>query len=473
MQKKFRPLSRRITLICLLFIVLLGIALPFVTYHLYSDTMFTRYREQMTSILDYVQDSIDHDDMSRCAETFEQTETHRKTQAFFDHFVDYYSDLHFLYMIKPMPEGDPINIRVICSASTTWDKTYDADDVLHLGDGDADWYDDETAAKFREIMNGDEDVFFLNNSEWGWDYTLTRPMIDSSGKHYAVLCVDVSVDKIRSTIYRAVILNAAVVVILGVAIILTLLLWLRVRVTKPIKELEDSVVAFASISHGRQDPDELIFRAPALHANNEISSLSDSVEKMSFDMKEYVTSILAAREEVKELQEDMSHMDVVAYHDALTRVKNKASFDKIAAELDEAIAEGTAAFAIVMADLNDLKRINDQYGHDKGDAYLVGTSHLISDVFKRSPVFRIGGDEFAVILTGVDYHRRDALLSVVRQRLNASASRTEAEPWDRYSASVGMAVYRPGKDKSVDAVLKRADSKMYAAKKAFKAENNQ
>lgn len=57
----------------------------------------------MESILNYVEESIDHDDMSRCAKTFEETDTYRRTHEFFDHFVDYYTELHYLYILKPMP----------------------------------------------------------------------------------------------------------------------------------------------------------------------------------------------------------------------------------------------------------------------------------------------------------------------------------------------------------------------------------
>jgi GGDEF domain-containing protein len=53
-----------------------------------------------------------------------------------------------------------------------------------------------------------------------------------------------------------------------------------------------------------------------------------------------------------------------------------------------------------MFDLNDLKHINDRYGHERGDEYIVNCCRLICQVFKHSPVFRIGGDEFVALLRG-------------------------------------------------------------------------
>lgn len=60
-------------------------------------------------------------------------------------------------------------------------------------------------------------------------------------------------------------------------------------------------------------------------------------------------------------------------------------------------------FAIVMFDVNDLKKINDTAGHQAGDQYLCEACKIICDIFKRSPVFRVGGDEFAVIAQNNDY----------------------------------------------------------------------
>ena len=58
-------------------------------------------------------------------------------------------------------------------------------------------------------------------------------------------------------------------------------------------------------------------------------------------------------------------------------------------------------FALVECDINGLKGINDTYGHEIGDVYIVNSCRGICSVFKHSPVFRIGGDEFVVILQGL------------------------------------------------------------------------
>ena len=91
-------------------------------------------------------------------------------------------------------------------------------------------------------------------------------------------------------------------------------------------------------------------------------------------------------------------MDELAYRDSLTGAGNKAAYEKAVRKLDWDILAGTADFAIVMGDLNYLKRINDSYGHDKGNVYIKGMHAMLAEAFQESPIFRIGGDEFVVIV---------------------------------------------------------------------------
>ena len=80
--------------------------------------------------------------------------------------------------------------------------------------------------------------------------------------------------------------------------------------------------------------------------------------------------------------------------------------------LDRQILEGNKPeFAITILDVNDLKQVNDTLGHQAGDKYLCEASKIICNIFAHSPVFRIGGDEFAVISQGSDYENIDELVN--------------------------------------------------------------
>ena len=151
-----------------------------------------------------------------------------------------------------------------------------------------------------------------------------------------------------------------------------------------------------------------------------------------------------------------------ANKDALTGVKNRHAYLEAEARMDRLIAEHSQPpFAIVMLDVNDLKKVNDTDGHQAGDQCLCDACKTICDIFKHSPVFRIGGDEFAVISQGDDYARMDKLLLKMRD-YNINASRDSG-----VTIACGMARFE--NDACVAAVLERADHSMYEDKKTLKA----
>ena len=169
------------------------------------------------------------------------------------------------------------------------------------------------------------------------------------------------------------------------------------------------------------------------------------------------------------IKDHISDLNRRVYLDALTSVKNKGAFsvslDRLQERLDA--GEGLPAFAVGVFDCDNLKAINDRFGHDKGDIYLKTGCQLICRVFKHSPVFRIGGDEFAVILQNEDFENRSDL---VRQFYEAADAISAATPnqWEQVHVSLGVAEFDPRVDFFVVDAVRRADKIMYANKRARK-----
>ncbi|MBR4474708.1 MAG: amino acid permease [Oscillospiraceae bacterium] len=148
--------------------------------------------------------------------------------------------------------------------------------------------------------------------------------------------------------------------------------------------------------------------------------------------------------------------------DALTGIKNKHAYHEAEEKLNLQIVESCApGFAVSVLDVNDLKKINDTAGHQAGDQCIRDACRIICDIFKRSPVFRVGGDEFAVISQGNDYQYIDQLLAKVKE-YNAEAAKTGG-----VVIACGMARFE--NDSSVAAVFERADQNMYEDKSRLKA----
>ena len=139
--------------------------------------------------------------------------------------------------------------------------------------------------------------------------------------------------------------------------------------------------------------------------------------------------------------------------DALTGVKNKHAYLEAKTQMDRRIAaHRQEPFAVVMLDVNDLKKVNDTAGHQAGDRHLLEACKIICDTFKHSPVFHVGGDEFAVIAQGHDFALMDELLGKVNNH-NTEALRTGG-----IVIACGMAKY--DNDVCVASVFERADQQI-------------
>ena len=175
-----------------------------------------------------------------------------------------------------------------------------------------------------------------------------------------------------------------------------------------------------------------------------------------------------AAEKMKQQQSDLIVMKNLAYSDSLTNVKNKTAYDDTTGYIDEQIKAGTAEFAVIMCDLNYLKIINDTLGHQAGDDILRRAARILCQAFPMSSVFRIGGDEFVVLPSGIEYARLEDHLENLRLMLEEERVASE-ELEKRVSFSIGCAVFDREKDKSYQEVFERADELMYEEKQKIHA----
>lgn len=168
----------------------------------------------------------------------------------------------------------------------------------------------------------------------------------------------------------------------------------------------------------------------------------------------------------KEQEQDLRSAKLMARLDELTGVRNKNAFMEYISSIDEKLEGGMdqEPFAIVMCDVNDLKLINDTRGHSFGDEAIQRASRMVCGVFAHSPVFRVGGDEFAVVLKDRDYEERENLFSRLKEESLAN-KRSRSGP----VVACGKAEYDPEKDKKVNDVYERADEQMYIVKKEMKS----
>ena len=215
------------------------------------------------------------------------------------------------------------------------------------------------------------------------------------------------------------------------------------RLTKPLRELTEAAKQAENGNYGftlEYDKDD------------EVGILTHAFKQLTAHTKDYITNL-----------------NRQVYVDALTSVRNKAGYRDYIQSLQDQMDDPERAleFAFGVFDCDNLKYINDTYGHDKGDLYLKAASQLICRIFQHSPVFRIGGDEFAVILQKEDYFNRDELIGLFR-KTRAEICETAENEWEQVNVTLGLAVYDPQSDPSVIDVARRADQRMYENKRIRK-----
>ena len=215
------------------------------------------------------------------------------------------------------------------------------------------------------------------------------------------------------------------------------------RLTKSLRKLTQ---AAEEINKGNYDVNLTSY------SNDEIGVLNNTVNSL-----------------IKNLDEYISDLNAVAYSDALTSVGNKSAFDARIAEIQKKIDDNNeyVAFAVAFLDCDNLKEINDEFGHDKGDIYLRNSCNFIRRTFLNSIVYRIGGDEFAIILEGEDYKNREMLEKRFIKR-SAEVCSFAKEKWEEIRISIGMAVYDPDLDRTANDVVIHADHMMYYHKRERK-----
>ncbi len=291
------------------------------------------------------------------------------------------------------------------------------------------------------------------------------PIQEKNGQVAAYLCVEMPMGSIHHQQNRFLLISALIVL---AAVCLTAFIGNRMvqhSVVKPIARLVEACKLYfdqdkMNGSHAFHDVD--------IHTGDEIEELAHSLNRMETSMQDYIHEITETSRKLHDERMRADEMDREASIDTLTRVRNKRAFEEAMSHLNRLAESGNTAFGLCMVDMNNLKVINDTLGHEKGDEAIRTVCGMACSVYKHSPVFRIGGDEFSIVLEKHDYEHAEELrrhfLEVTEER------RDDSRPeWEQITAAIGYALFDPATDRNAEDVLKRADRIMYEHKKAMKA----
>ena len=289
-----------------------------------------------------------------------------------------------------------------------------------------------------------------STDRWGTFYSAFAPVFDSNKEVAMIVGVDMWADWYVDTIRSYSISTAALLSITiasGILVGVGINIGIRRRFDTLSKDFDDLKGDVRLLLNEIQIPMGL---PPTSETEGRRDSLTQMREKIHTTQKE--------------IKHYISYTKKLAYLDGLTLVNNRAAYVERIDRIDLA-----TPFAVMVFDINGLKYVNDHHGHETGDEIIIALSKILTTLFREQDVFRIGGDEFVVILAEADKEATLALYESFPTELGEYNARSELPV--SLSVSRGIAFLNKKKDKAYRDVFNRADADMYKDKEAFYEKN--
>ncbi len=479
-RKNRHSLFGRLLVGSLLFVILICALMGACGYFLFKIRMMDQYSFHLSEVINSTENSIDVEKLKTITENYEENEYYHELVGLFDSMRRDFN-LEDIVLSVPVKEGNDIKIRQVVSGLLPEERSGQKlkdNPVPKLGEDYGYIFDRNFRDYLYEKFVSSKEIDFVKTkNEFGNTYNATTVIRDAAGNPVADLSAGISLGFIDRTMWSYLLNLLILTVIIVCVLIFTIMKWLKVRVLDPVSKIEKAAVDFEERSHQEKNPDAFVLDMPKLESGDELESLANTLGSMSVSMKRYAEELLESAVKVDILELDLEEskrkamkLTELATKDALTGIRNKTAYDQEVERIKERLDAGDTFFGIAMIDMNCLKDINDKFGHEKGDEAVRKLCGVVCEVFDHSPVFRIGGDEFAVILRGGDYDRSSALSKEFTEQILAVHSDESLPEWERISAAIGFALFDPELDTYYEDVFKRADMAMYEKKAGMKQE---
>ena len=301
----------------------------------------------------------------------------------------------------------------------------------------------------KEIRPSGYDIYD-DSYTYGSTYAYYTPLI-INGNKLGVIGVEIEIAKYNHDIFIAALRQAFSIGVILIAVMILLLITIRSHYFKKLVFIKDKIQEY-SITKNTQIAELL---SKEVKNKDEISTIMGKLSDMIYELDLYMKNLSETKKHLRLTQQEAMEMSLLAMKDTLTGIRNKTGYDKEVLIIEEELNKGKIHVGAAVIDLNSLKKINDEQGHDNGNKAIIALCEIVRKTFKNSPVFRIGGDDFVVILKETDLYNVDTLCQTFRDTM-------KEQP---FTAAIGYAIFDPFQDAHFENTFRRATEEMKKAKK--------
>jgi len=234
--------------------------------------------------------------------------------------------------------------------------------------------------------------------------------------------------------------------------------WFEIGVV-PQEKLEEVKTHFFKLISGDMDPSEKKVENELISKNDthHICAWADTL----LDENGEIIGVLSSGLDITQKYFLEQKLIAQTYIDELTNLHNRKSYNK---KLEESLSlhqRYNTPFSILMYDIDDFKRVNDNYGHDIGDKVLMEMSALVqSETRKNDYLFRIGGEEFVVICSGTNLEEAKTIAQKLREKVEKALFTEE-----NLKLTISIGLTEVLQNDTSNSIFKRVDTRLYESKK--------
>ncbi|MBR4600389.1 MAG: SpoIIE family protein phosphatase [Treponema sp.] len=305
-----RTLNKSVLSAVVFFTLLLSACLGIIGYRTYYSGVIQQYQKYERDVLTLAVNDFDWDSIDECIKNGSEDDSFQKLRERLD-YIKTNTNIDWLYMVEPLNTEENDNMKYICTGNTPENYAgYKAsgEDFVRLGKLSGSEYPPDVAGKYLDFFKNSKPGdfwYYPNKTEWGYAYTTSIVVRNSSGKALGVMSVDIYMHEIETAmrVYPTTVFFATL--ILAGLFVLLLTRWMNRRVINPLKSLQVSASDFVARANG-EDVDSLNFDAPKINTQDEIQALSDSLIEMTMDTKKYMTKLLVETKEREKISADLN-----------------------------------------------------------------------------------------------------------------------------------------------------------------------